>query len=402
MNHRVPILVSVIGCSLGCTAFGEGWPRHTIDRSSHGADGVRLADVNGDGHQDVTTGWEQGGVVRVYLNPGPERTKTLWPAVTVGRVGSPEDAVFVDLDGDGAQDVVSSCQGDTKTVFVHWAARDPRQYLNSTAWQTQALAGTAGVSSWMYALPLQVDGRRGIDLVVGSKGATGRVGWLESPENPRDVAAWRYHHAQDAAWIMSLEAADVDRDGTIDLIVSNRKGEIRGTYWLKHPGPSRAARTSRWQRFEINGLDREVMFLGISHTADRLHVVTPLRSGPVLWSRTRRGGGRPRWETISIRNDRFVGDGKAAAVGDIDLDGQIDLVYSVHTGGDREKPGVSWWSHRGSRAEPFWQCHDISGREGVKFDRLELLDLDADGDLDVLTCEENDNLGVFWYENRTR
>jgi len=42
---------------------------------------------------------------------------------------------------------------------------------------------------------------------------------------------------------------------------------------------------------------------------------------------------------------------------------------------------------------------DISGPKGVKFDRIELIDLDGDGDLDVLTCEERDNLGVIWYEN---
>ena len=41
----------------------------------------------------------------------------------------------------------------------------------------------------------------------------------------------------------------------------------------------------------------------------------------------------------------------------------------------------------------------MSGPEGVKFDRIELLDLDADGDLDIITCEESHQLGVFWYEN---
>ena len=30
---------------------------------------------------------------------------------------------------------------------------------------------------------------------------------------------------------------------------------------------------------------------------------------------------------------------------------------------------------------------------------MKLLDIDADGDLDILTCEERDNLGVIWYEN---
>ena len=45
---------------------------------------------------------------------------------------------------------------------------------------------------------------------------------------------------------------------------------------------------------------------------------------------------------------------------------------------------------------------DISGAAGTKFDRMELVDLDDDGDLDVITCEESESLGVIWYENPTR
>ena len=52
--------------------------------------------------------------------------------------------------------------------------------------------------------------------------------------------------------------------------------------------------------------------------------------------------------------------------------------------------------------ETDWQPHDIAGPEGIKYDRLELLDLDGDGDLDIITCEERTNLGVIWYENPTR
>ena len=33
---------------------------------------------------------------------------------------------------------------------------------------------------------------------------------------------------------------------------------------------------------------------------------------------------------------------------------------------------------------------------------MELIDLDGDGDLDVMTCEERKNLGVIWYENPGR
>ncbi len=36
------------------------------------------------------------------------------------------------------------------------------------------------------------------------------------------------------------------------------------------------------------------------------------------------------------------------------------------------------------------------------FDRREMLQLDGDGDLDLMTCEERDQLGVIWHENPTR
>jgi hypothetical protein len=39
------------------SAASEPWRRHTIDGSSLGADGVRLADVNGDGLADRATNW---------------------------------------------------------------------------------------------------------------------------------------------------------------------------------------------------------------------------------------------------------------------------------------------------------------------------------------------------------
>ena len=69
-----------------------------------------MADADGNGLPDIATGWEEGGLVRVYLNPGPGKAHQRWPAVTVGRVADVEDAVLADLDNDGAVDVVSSCE----------------------------------------------------------------------------------------------------------------------------------------------------------------------------------------------------------------------------------------------------------------------------------------------------
>ena len=41
----------------------------------------------------------------------------------------------------------------------------------------------------------------------------------------------------------------------------------------------------------------------------------------------------------------------------------------------------------------------MGGQTGVKFDRIAPADLDGDGDMDLITCEERDQLGVIWYEN---
>ena len=115
------------------------WKMHTIDDSSKGADGVRLADFNGDQRPDIVTGWEEGGLIRVYQNPGPKKSNQKWPCVTVGNVKSPEDAVFVDLDQDGNLDVISCCEGKNKSVFVHWAPSDKADYLDAEKWKTEPM-----------------------------------------------------------------------------------------------------------------------------------------------------------------------------------------------------------------------------------------------------------------------
>ncbi len=259
------ILAACAGCPESITPLPTGapWTRHTIDDRFRGADGVKLGDADADGLTDLVVGWEQSGVVVVYLNPGPAQTASRWPAVTVGRVADVEDAVFVDLDADGALDVVSCCEGGTQTMFIHWAPHDPDRSSDPAAWQTAALPATANARKWMFCEPAQIDGVRGTDLVAGAKGERGQIGFLAAPNNPRDLNAWTWRPLADAAWIMSIVPFDLDGDGDIDVVYTDRQSERRGAYWLENPGVG-ASIGALWRPHTIGTGGDEFMFCDVA------------------------------------------------------------------------------------------------------------------------------------------
>jgi len=399
MLQRIIVMACLV--TIQQSGHAEVWQRHTIDSSSVGADGVRLADFNGDGKLDFVTGWEQGGITRVYLQPSREEIKSPWPAVTVGKAKSVEDAVAVDLDGDGMLDVVSSTEGKTRTLFVHWSPSDQKQLLDETKWKTEPIPASVGAQAWMFALPLQIDGKRGVDFVTGSKNPNGAVGWWQSPENPRELGKWKYHRLTKAGWIMSLFARDLDHDGDQDILFTDRKTETRGLKWLRSPAAEKVADPNAWETTLIGGADKELLFGALSDLDrnGREDVVMATRNGTLDFAQ-RLHGREPKWEWHSIPNPFGLEHGKSVAVADFDRDGQPEISVTLRSK-PVDGPAVAMMRCDGDAWSVQWKTEDIGGGEGSKFDLLEPIDIDSDGDLDLLTCEEVSNLGVFWYENPT-
>ena len=370
------------------------WTRHTIDDTHQGADGIRLADANGDGLPDIATGWEESGVVRAYIHPGAERVKQPWPAVTVGTVAKPEDAVFVDIDGDGDVDVVSSTEGDEKTIYVHEAPSEG--YMDADQWKTRPVARSEGMRQWMFAEPMDVDGNGSMDLVAGSKNDFAMIGSWRFPATPGGKASWSRWYS--AGWVMSLVAHDMNGDGAVDIVASDRTGPRRGVLWFQNMPGSAAWPVSR---IGSEG-EHEAMFLDIADLNDdgMTDVILAVRGGPIQFFRARSKRGNS-WRTHSIDMPEGFGTGKAVAAADVDMDGATDLVFTCENA-EGELSGVGLLRHGGDPTASEWEATDVGGPDGVKFDRVELVDLDGDGDLDVLTTEETDGLGVVWYENPTR
>ena len=111
-------------------------------------------------------------------------------------------------------------------------------------------------------------------------------------------------------------------------------------------------------------------------------------------------GVQPHYTKTVVSLPGYVGRAKAVRVGDVDLDGFKDVV--VTTEGARDKVGVFWLKLQPAGDATSWDVHPISGVQGAKYDLVELIDLDGDGDLDAVTTEENAGLGLVWYENPTK
>lgn len=378
------ILIGGLTALMLCPAIqaSEPWTRHTIDNTLKGADGVRLGDFDGDGLPDVVTGWEESGVVRLYLNPGADQVRDAWPRVTVGLGKSPEDAVPFDVDGDGKFEIISCHEGKQKQVFVHrFLPADVTRsaLLEESNWKSSPVSKLDG-QLWMFAAPVPFrNGRQG--LVLGSKGPKASMTLLIPPdEENAQLNDWGIRKLRDSGWIMSIQTLDMDGDGDEDIAFGDRKSKHRGVGWLEQPDnePNR-----KWKEHLVGAADVEPMFMEAS--PDRVLLAT--RHAHSIDFRRNADG---QWTPMSLANPSDVPYGKAIR----SLSSET-LILTSNTHSDRAKtkqPAV-WIKTNQSD----WQVVDPTTE--CKFDRMELVDLDNDGDLDMMTCEERELLGVIWYEN---
>ena len=172
--------------------------------------------------------------------------------------------------------------------------------------------------------------------------------------------------------------------------------------WYKNPGSAEGQLHSAWEERLIGMRGQEPMFLeAVSLSKDGFwDIWVPDRKGKLMNFRQLDKTGQE-WATksFSYPPPSYL-LGKSVALGDINGDQESDLVMSYANA--ENTTGVFWASF----SQDTLIYHAVSGPAGIKYDLIELIDMDKDGDLDILTSEENNNsssdagLGVIWYENR--
>ena len=122
---------------------------------------------------------------------------------------------------------------------------------------------------------------------------------------------------------MWIQSEDLDRDGLVDNVYSDRKG---GDAKFPLAQTSRSA-ISTVGAFIARGQDREVMFLGIAKVdKDGKHmIVCGTKHASMMLLRQDTEVNQP-WRSIEVSYPPDIGTGKGVAIGDVDGDSVPDLV----------------------------------------------------------------------------
>ncbi|MGI8907280.1 MAG: FG-GAP-like repeat-containing protein [Candidatus Sumerlaeaceae bacterium] len=183
-------------------------------------------DVNGDGYKDVITGGFFGGPLRWRENPKGQSTE--WTEHKIAHVGSIETTRFWDVDGDGIPEACPNAGGNIVCF---------RLKPGSVGEFTSHTVRTGGVGHGLGFGDLDGDGRGEF---------LGPDGWYKAPEKLLDAGEWKFHHdfSLGAASVPIL-VHDVNRDGRNDILVG--QGHNYGLEWLEQTTGSAAARWIRHQ-----------------------------------------------------------------------------------------------------------------------------------------------------------
>lgn len=413
-----PMFVMVEGAS------GTGQP--------DGADGIYWADINGDSLPDNTVGYEQGLRLSVSLHPGVDlaTSTAAWTARTVilpssaPNLCSVEDAVFADIDLDGAMDVVAACETGSVRVTAFFAPTPPNtdaELLAGANWDRMDMAASAGNRSMRVAVA-NIAGDSRPEIIVGGKESSGPcaaayVGYYSSSD-PRNDAGWTFTQIAPVGWVMNMYVTDLDGDSFLDVVWSDRErvdcpsidNSKRGLRWARSSGGA----TPTWTPLDISSAveggpqgDHKWFDLTDYDGDGDMDIVGCRSSDVVNVSYVFQNlGGFVSWSALSVPQPTGVGQCQHAIARDFDGDGKVDFAFSYSNA--PSLAGLAWQKQNGTSFALSLAQGEVSGVLGAndtKFDNLVAIDVNGDGRLDLSSTEQHleggagPGVGSVWFMN---
>ena len=327
--------------------------------------GSLIADVNGDGVNDffVVTRVVGPAVTLFEKTPDGWRRHVVEPDFIRIEAGGAAH----DIDGDGDTDIVF---GNDGSGIGMWWWENPYPDLDpAKRWPRHVIKSSGGEKhhDQMFG-DFDDDGR--IELMAWNQRGNALL-LFEIPDDPRGDSEWpsRKIYEWEGEEHEGLTAADVDQDGTVDLIGGGR--------WFKHTGGGKFEPRSIDDRFRFS---RAAAGQLVEGGAPEIAFAPGDVDGPIQWFEQRDG----EWVGHPLPIPDLV-HGHSIGVGDVNGDGHDDI-FSAEMGQWGSQEGRN---NPGARMRVFYG--DGTGRffeqvvaKGFGNHESRIADLDGDGDLDIL------------------
>ncbi len=383
------IMVSVTDQGVcNSTIFPDAWAVHQLETHSHTAVfTIPHFDLDGDGLKDIVTGgwW--------YKNPGAASGN--WEKKTIG--GNFGNVVHVyDFDGDGHMDLLGTEIGPPGSEYqserLLWAKNDGNGnftvYNNipvvNTGYGEPFLAGITGGDFGLgspYQMAINWNGAESTNFPVQ----------MLTPTADPTTGTWTLEAISNDPSGEDIEVGDIDGDGRLDLYqgINWLRNEGDGT-WTTYPiNVGYATTPDRIQLADFNGngrLDGVVGQLGLGTDPDRMQLA---------WFESPADPTQP-WTKHIISNS--VNGSLSLFAIDFDFDGDMDIVVGEWNGSKRLIAFENDLCNSGQ-----WIEHilDDGSLNLEHHDSAMVVDIDNDGDLDVVSNGWLNNKGPRIYENTT-
>ncbi|WP_422370993.1 calcium-binding protein [Hoeflea sp.] len=374
-----------------------------------------LGDMDGDGDLDLVSGANIGDLSYFETHTAPsapahgvflahDGSQNPNPLASID-VGSNSTPILADLDGDGDLDLIVGEEDGVLNYYRHTASSYIVPLFTE---RTGAANPFDGIDIGFYSKPAlaDIDGDGDLDLVVGEfdgnlnyyentgSGAAPAFTARSGPANPFDGL----DVGLDAAPVF----ADLDGDGDADLILGRADGTVG---FFENTGtslqPAYTARTGTANPFD--GIDIGSSSRPAFHDLDAdgdLDLVVGTQLGTLEYFENTGTGLAPvytaRTGSANPFNGIDIGAASTPVFGDLDHDGDLELVIGQEGGGldyyeNVAVPVTSVFTQRTGAANPF------DGIDIGYFSTPSYADLDGDGDLDLVIGEPGGILN--YYEN---